>query len=77
MVALGRCPSLGALSSNREAEHAVHAERAAGGADGGRPYQMSKSAAEILANVDLFAEDQREHLLDALAIARKERPILL
>jgi len=37
---------------------------------------MSKSAAEILANVDLFAEDQREHLLDALAIARRERPIL-
>jgi len=37
---------------------------------------MSKSAAEILANVDVFADDQREHLLDALAVARRECPVL-
>jgi len=36
---------------------------------------MSKTAAEILTGVDLFADDQREHLLDALAIARRERPV--
>src|SRR5215468_3188744 len=57
------------------AEHASPCEDGCG-VDGGRRYQMSKSAAEILANMDLFAEDQREHLLDALAIARRERPIL-
>jgi hypothetical protein len=28
---------------------------------------VDKSVAEILANVDLYAEDQREHLLEALA----------
>lgn len=37
---------------------------------------MSKSVAEILQNVDLYAEDQIDHLLDALAVARDERPIL-
>lgn len=35
-----------------------------------------KSVADILANVDLFADDQREHLLEALAVARKECPVL-
>ncbi|TMC12030.1 MAG: cytochrome P450 [Chloroflexi bacterium] len=37
---------------------------------------MSKSPEEILGAVDLFAEDQREHLLDALAVARRECPVL-
>lgn len=37
---------------------------------------MDKSVAEILANVDLFADDQREHLVEALAVARKECPVL-
>src|SRR5207249_8514502 len=37
---------------------------------------MSKSPAEILENVDVFADDQREHLLDALAVARRECPVL-
>jgi len=37
---------------------------------------MDKSVAEILAGVDLFAEDQREHLLDALAVARRDCPVL-
>ena len=37
---------------------------------------MDKSVAEILAGVDLFAEDQREHLLDALAAARRDCPVL-
>jgi cytochrome P450 len=36
---------------------------------------MDKSAAEILQNIDLFADDQREHLLDALAVARTECPL--
>jgi cytochrome P450 len=39
-------------------------------------FGMSKSVSEILENIDLYAEDQREHLLDALAVARKECPIL-
>jgi cytochrome P450 len=37
---------------------------------------MSKSVAEILQNIDLYADDQREHLLDALAVARRECPVL-
>jgi cytochrome P450 len=37
---------------------------------------MSKSTEEILGAVDLFAEDQREHLLEALAVARRECPVL-
>ena len=37
---------------------------------------MSKSVAEILQNIDLYADDQREHLLDALAVARAECPVL-
>ncbi|MFG1966170.1 cytochrome P450 [Nonomuraea sp. NPDC049028] len=37
---------------------------------------MDTPAADILANVDLFADDQREHLLDALAIARRECPVV-
>lgn len=37
---------------------------------------MSKSVPEILQNIDLYAEDQREHLLDALAVARRECPVL-
>ena len=37
---------------------------------------MGKSVAEILAGVDLFAEDQRDHLLDALAVARRDCPVL-
>jgi cytochrome P450 len=37
---------------------------------------VDKSVADILANVDLFAEDQREHLVEALAVARKECPVL-
>ncbi|MGH3439020.1 MAG: cytochrome P450 [Pseudonocardiaceae bacterium] len=37
---------------------------------------MSKSVAEILANIDLFADDQREHLLEALAVAREQCPVL-
>jgi cytochrome P450 len=37
---------------------------------------MSKSPEEILGAVDLFAADQREHLLDALAVARRECPVL-
>ena len=37
---------------------------------------MSKSVAEILDNVDLYADDQCEHLLDALAVARTECPVL-
>jgi cytochrome P450 len=37
---------------------------------------MSKSVAEILRNIDLYAADQREHLLDALAVARTECPVL-
>ena len=37
---------------------------------------MNKSPEEILGAVDLFAEDQREHLLDALAVARRECPVL-
>jgi cytochrome P450 len=37
---------------------------------------VDKSVAEILANVDLFADDQREHLVEALAVARKECPVL-
>lgn len=36
---------------------------------------MSKSAEEILQNIDLFADDQGEHLLDALAVARRECPV--
>jgi cytochrome P450 len=36
---------------------------------------MSKSADEILRNIDLRAPDQGEHLLDALAIARRECPL--
>jgi cytochrome P450 len=36
---------------------------------------MSKSAEEILQNIDLFAQDQGEHLLDALALARRECPV--
>lgn len=37
---------------------------------------MDKSVANILANVDLYAEDQRAQLLDALAVARTECPVL-
>ncbi|MFD1541047.1 cytochrome P450 [Nonomuraea guangzhouensis] len=37
---------------------------------------MTASAADVLANIDLFADDQREHLLDALAVARKECPVV-
>jgi cytochrome P450 len=37
---------------------------------------MSKSVPEILQNIDLYADDQREHLLDALAVARRECPVL-
>ncbi|HEU5469273.1 MAG TPA: cytochrome P450 [Actinophytocola sp.] len=37
---------------------------------------MDKPVADILANMDLYAEDQREHLLDALAVAREESPVL-
>jgi cytochrome P450 len=37
---------------------------------------MAKSVAEILQNIDLYADDQREHLLDALAAARGECPVL-
>jgi cytochrome P450 len=37
---------------------------------------MTKSVAEILAQVDLYAADQRAHLLDALARARVECPVL-
>jgi cytochrome P450 len=37
---------------------------------------MDKSVWDILANVDLFADDQREHLVEALAVARKECPVL-
>lgn len=37
---------------------------------------MAKSVREILQNVDLYADDQREHLVDALAVARAECPVL-
>jgi cytochrome P450 len=37
---------------------------------------MNKSVAEILQELDLYADDQREHLLDALAVARAEEPVL-
>ena len=37
---------------------------------------MSKSVAEILANVDLYADDQNEHLIEALAVARTECPVV-
>jgi cytochrome P450 len=37
---------------------------------------MNKSVPEILENLDLYADDQREHLLDALAVARNECPVL-
>lgn len=37
---------------------------------------MNKSVPEILENLDLYADDQREHLLDALAVARDECPVL-
>lgn len=37
---------------------------------------MNKSVAEILDNLDLYADDQREHLLDALAVARAKCPVL-
>lgn len=37
---------------------------------------MSKSVAEILANVDLYADDQNEHLIEALTVARTECPVL-
>jgi cytochrome P450 len=37
---------------------------------------MNKSVAEILQNVDLYADDQSEHLIDALAVARTECPVL-
>jgi cytochrome P450 len=37
---------------------------------------MDKSVREILDNVDLYADDQREHLVDALAVARTECPVL-
>lgn len=30
---------------------------------------MAKSVREILDNIDLYADDQREHLVDALAAA--------
>jgi cytochrome P450 len=36
---------------------------------------MSKSVPEILENIDLYADDQREHLLDALTVARTECPV--
>lgn len=37
---------------------------------------MSKSVAEILANIDLYDDDQNEHLLEALAVARTECPVV-
>lgn len=37
---------------------------------------MSKSVAEILANVDLYADDQNERLIEALAVARTECPVV-
>lgn len=37
---------------------------------------MAKSVREILDNIDLYADDQREHLVDALAAARTECPVL-
>jgi cytochrome P450 len=37
---------------------------------------MNKSVAEILQNVDLYADDQSENLIDALAVARTECPVL-
>jgi len=37
---------------------------------------MSKSVAEILKNVDLYADDQSDNLIDALAVARTECPVL-
>lgn len=37
---------------------------------------MDKSVDDILARVDLFAEDQREHLLDAFTEARTRCPVL-
>jgi cytochrome P450 len=37
---------------------------------------MSRSVSEILRNVDLYADDQVEHLVDALAVARTECPVL-
>lgn len=37
---------------------------------------MNKSITDILANVDLYADEQREHLLEALAMAREECPVL-
>lgn len=36
---------------------------------------MDKSVADILENIDLYAEDQREHLVDALGVAREECPV--
>ncbi|MFL6125183.1 cytochrome P450 [Actinophytocola sp.] len=36
---------------------------------------MSRSVPEILENIDLYADDQVDHLLDALAVARTECPI--
>ncbi|KAA9154307.1 cytochrome P450 [Amycolatopsis acidicola] len=37
---------------------------------------MTKSVDEILDGIDLYDEDQREHLLDAVAGARGSRPVL-
>lgn len=37
---------------------------------------MAKSVREILDHADLYADDQREHLVDALAVARTECPVL-
>lgn len=37
---------------------------------------MSKTAEEILEQIDLFADDQREHLLDAFDIARMKCPVI-
>jgi cytochrome P450 len=37
---------------------------------------MSKSAEEILESLDLFADDQREHLLDAFDLARQKCPVV-
>jgi cytochrome P450 len=36
---------------------------------------MTKSVADILARIDLYAPDQTEHLLEALAVARGECPV--
>lgn len=37
---------------------------------------MSKTAEEILQNLDLYDEDQREHLLEAFDVARQECPVV-